>query len=53
VDGCAGIEAAGEGDTDFLADGKMFKDVGHVSILSDQWSVVGDQTTERGEGLRD
>ena len=32
VEGGGGVEAAGEGDADFLAGGKMFEDGGHVVV---------------------
>jgi hypothetical protein len=34
VEGGGGIEAAGEGDADFLADGEGFEDDGHGVVLS-------------------
>jgi hypothetical protein len=34
VEGGGGVEAAGEGDADFLADGEGFEDDGHGVVLS-------------------
>ena len=53
MQGGAGVEAAGEGDADLLADGKMFEDVGHgdVSILSGDGKVGGDSRKSGVSGV--
>jgi len=49
VESRAGIKAAREGDANLLADGKMFKDVGHVSILSGASGVSGESEEQKDE----